>query len=123
LRDRVRQAFDANRLDAMFAPTLPGPTVPVEELGLDLTDGSGESVGSSYFRSCVMANTIGIPALSFPGGFTADDLPIGLALFGRPLGEATLFRIARAYEEAHPWHKRAPTFRAAPAKDTFSRAQ
>jgi aspartyl-tRNA(Asn)/glutamyl-tRNA(Gln) amidotransferase subunit A len=123
LRDRVRQAFDSYKLDAMFAPTLPGPTVPVEELGLDLTDGSGESVGSSYFRSCVMANTVGIPALSFPGGFTTDDLPIGLALFGRPFGEATLFRIARAYEDAHPWHQRAPTFREAPATETVSRAQ
>jgi aspartyl-tRNA(Asn)/glutamyl-tRNA(Gln) amidotransferase subunit A len=122
LRDKVRATFESNRLDALFAPTLPGPTVPVEELGLDLTDGSGESVGSSYFRSCVMANTVGIPALSFPGGFTADDLPIGLALFGRPLGEATLLRIARAYEEAHPWHDRAPTFRKGPTKEKVSRA-
>ncbi len=122
LRDRVRDAFETNRLDALFAPTLPGPTVPVEALGLDLTDGSGESVGSSYFRSCVMANTVGIPALSFPGGFTADDLPIGLALFGRPFGEATMFRIARAYEEAHPWHERVPTFRKAPSIETSSRA-
>jgi aspartyl-tRNA(Asn)/glutamyl-tRNA(Gln) amidotransferase subunit A len=113
LRERVREAFEANRLDALFAPTLPGPTVPVEELGLDLTDGSGESVGSSYFRQCVMANTVGIPALSFPGGFTQSDLPIGLALFGRPFGEATLFRIARAYEMAHPWHERVPTMREA----------
>jgi aspartyl-tRNA(Asn)/glutamyl-tRNA(Gln) amidotransferase subunit A len=118
LRERVREAFEANRLDALFAPTLPGPTVPVEELGLDLTDGSGESVGSSYFRTCVMANTVGIPALSFPGGFSKDDLPIGLALFGRPLDEATLFRIAHTYEKAHPWHERPPTFRKAPVKQT-----
>lgn len=123
LRDRVRETFETNRLDALFAPTLPGPTVPVEELGLDLTDGLGESVGSSYFRSCVMANTVGIPAVSFPGGFTSDDLPIGLALFGRPLGEGTLFRIARAYEDAHPWHERMPTFRPAPAKEALPKAR
>ena len=118
LRERVRATFEAERLDAMFAPTLPGPTVPVEELGLDLTDGSGESTGSSYFRQCVMANTIGIPAISFPGGFTSGDLPIGLALFGRPFGEARMFRIARAYEDAHPWYKRMPTFREAPVRQT-----
>jgi aspartyl-tRNA(Asn)/glutamyl-tRNA(Gln) amidotransferase subunit A len=122
LRERVREAFGANRLDALFAPTIPGPTVPVEDLGLDLTDGSGESVGSSYFRQCVMANTVGIPALSFPGGFSGDDLPIGLALFGRPLDEAMLFRIARAYEAAHPWHERKPTFRPAPVKQAASKA-
>jgi aspartyl-tRNA(Asn)/glutamyl-tRNA(Gln) amidotransferase subunit A len=123
LRERVREAFGANRLDALFAPTIPGPTVPVEDLGLDLTEGSGESTGSSYFRQCVMANTVGIPALSFPGGFSSDDLPIGLALFGRPLDEAMLFRIAHAYEAAHPWHERKPTFRPAPVKQTASKAR
>jgi len=122
LRERVREAFGAHRLDALFAPTIPGPTVPVEELGLDLTEGSGESTGSSYFRQCVMANTVGIPALSFPGGFSSDDLPIGLALFGRPLDETTLFRIAHAYEAAHPWHERKPTFRPAPAKQAAPQA-
>ncbi len=116
LRERVRETFEANRLDALFAPTLPGPTVPVEDLGLNLTDGSGESTGSSYFRQCVMANTVGIPAMSFPGGFTADELPIGLALFGRPFAEATMFRIAKAYEDAHPWHRQAPGFKKPAAK-------
>ena len=114
LQQRIREAFDAHRLEALFGPTLPGPTVPVEDLGLNLTDGAGESTGSSYFRQCVMANTIGIPAMSFPGGFTAGDLPIGLALFGRPFQEAILFQIANTYEHAHPWHKRMPTFRVAP---------
>jgi aspartyl-tRNA(Asn)/glutamyl-tRNA(Gln) amidotransferase subunit A len=111
LRDRFRNAFEMFRLDALVAPTLPGPTVPVEELNLDLTDGSGESPGSSYFRTCVGANVVGVPALSVPAGFTQDDLPIGVAFWGRPLGEALLFRIARAYEAQHPWHQRAPTLR------------
>ena len=111
LRDRFRNAFEMFRLDALVAPTLPGPTVPVEELNLDLTDGSGESPGSSYFRTCVGANVVGVPALSVPAGFTRDDLPIGVAFWGRPLGEALLFRIARAYEAQHPWHRRAPTLR------------
>ena len=123
LRERVRETFGANRLDALFAPTLPGPTVPVEDLGLNLTDGTGESVGSSYFRSCVMANTVGIPAISFPGGFTADDLPIGLALFGKPLDERTLFRIAHTYETVYPWYQRLPTLREAPVKHSATQAR
>jgi aspartyl-tRNA(Asn)/glutamyl-tRNA(Gln) amidotransferase subunit A len=108
LRDRFRNAFEMFRLDALVAPTLPGPTVPVEELNLDLTDGSGESPGSSYFRNCVGANVVGVPALSVPAGFTWDELPIGIAFWGRPLQEALLFRIARAYEAQHPWHRRVP---------------
>lgn len=108
LRDRVRTAFDTFRLDALLAPTLPMPTVPVEKLNLVLTDASGESPGSGYFRQCVMANVVGIPAVSIPAGFSAEGLPIGIALFGRPLQEAMLFRIARAYESQHDWHRQVP---------------
>ncbi|HEV3310122.1 MAG TPA: amidase family protein, partial [Chloroflexota bacterium] len=111
LRDRVRSAFDRFRLDALVAPTLPMPTVPVEELNLVLNDASGESPGSSYFRQCVAANVIGIPALSVPGGFSSTGLPIGIAFFGRPLQEQALFQIARAYEIEHDWHRRVPDFR------------
>jgi aspartyl-tRNA(Asn)/glutamyl-tRNA(Gln) amidotransferase subunit A len=109
LRDRVRSAFDRFRLDALVAPTLPMPTVPVEELNLVLNDASGESPGSGYFRQCVPANVIGVPALSVPAGFSSGGLPIGVAIFGRPLEEATLFRIARAYEVKHDWYRRAPS--------------
>jgi aspartyl-tRNA(Asn)/glutamyl-tRNA(Gln) amidotransferase subunit A len=112
LRDRFRNAFEMFQLDALVAPTLPGPTVPVEELNLDLTDGSGESPGSSYFRTCVAANVVGVPALSVPGGFTKGALPVGIAIWGRPLQEALLFRIARTYEAEHPWHERTPPLEA-----------
>lgn len=111
LRDRVRAAFETFRLDALFAPTLPMPTVPVDKLNLVLTDASGESPGSSYFRQCVAANVVGIPALSVPGGFSSSGLPIGISFLGRPLQEQVLFRMARAYEIEHDWHRRVPEFR------------
>ena len=108
LRDRFRTAFVQSRVDVMIAPTLPRPTVPVEELNLVLTDRTGESPGSSYFRQCVAANIVGVPAMSVPAGFSGDGLPIGMAVFGRPLDEATMFRVARTYERAHEWHRRTP---------------
>jgi len=111
LRDRVRGAFEMFRLDALLAPTLPMPTVPVEELNLDLTEGSGHSPGSSFFRQCVAANVVGVPALSVPAGFSGG-LPVGLSLWGRPLQEALLFRIARAYEAQRDWSGRLPTLAA-----------
>jgi aspartyl-tRNA(Asn)/glutamyl-tRNA(Gln) amidotransferase subunit A len=113
LRDRFRNAFEMFKLDALVAPTLPGPTVPVDQLNLDLVDGAGESPGTSYFRNCVAANVVGVPALSVPGGFTADGLPIGIAFWGRPMQEAMLFRIARTYERDHDWDRRVPPLRAA----------
>ena len=47
-----------------------------------------------------------LPAISIPGGFTADGLPIGLQLGAAPFAEETLFRAAYAYEQATPWHSR-----------------
>lgn len=116
LRERVRMAFAMFRLDAMVGPTLPMPTVPVEELNLDLTDGSGESPGSSFFRHCVAANVVGVPALSVPAGFSSTGLPIGIAVWGRPLQEQMLFRVARAYEKQHDWETHVPAFRPAPQR-------
>ena len=33
---------------------------------------------------------------------------IGLQLYGRPLGEPTLFQVAHAYQRVTEWHKRRP---------------
>jgi aspartyl-tRNA(Asn)/glutamyl-tRNA(Gln) amidotransferase subunit A len=54
-------------------------------------------------------NLAGIPGLSLPCGFTKGDLPIGLQILARPLGEETILRLAYAYEQAHDWHRRRPT--------------
>ena len=53
-------------------------------------------------------NQAGVPAISVPCGFTSDALPIGLQIASRPYGEATVLRVAYAYEQATPWHRRRP---------------
>jgi aspartyl-tRNA(Asn)/glutamyl-tRNA(Gln) amidotransferase subunit A len=47
-----------------------------------------------------------------PCGFV-DGLPVGLALVGRPDGDATVLRVARAFQEATDWHERKPAAQAA----------
>ncbi|MGD9890872.1 MAG: amidase [Dehalococcoidia bacterium] len=54
-----------------------------------------------------MYNMTGMPAISIPCGF-ADGLPIGLQIAGRPFDEATVLRVAHAYERATDWHTRHP---------------
>jgi aspartyl-tRNA(Asn)/glutamyl-tRNA(Gln) amidotransferase subunit A len=54
-------------------------------------------------------NYLGLPALSLPGGFTANGLPWGFQLVGRPFAEKLLFRTGRAYERATEWGSRAPS--------------
>ncbi|HZQ38052.1 MAG TPA: amidase [Dehalococcoidia bacterium] len=68
-------------------------------------------------RSVLTTNTIpfnltGMPALSLPCGFTQAGLPIGLQIAGRRWDEATVLRVAHAYEQATDWHTRRPEVRA-----------
>ena len=62
----------------------------------------------------VGANLAGLPGISVPCGMTADDLPIGLRLVARPWEEATMLRMADAYEAATPWQSRMPATRWSP---------
>jgi aspartyl-tRNA(Asn)/glutamyl-tRNA(Gln) amidotransferase subunit A len=49
-----------------------------------------------------------MPGISINCGFTRSGLPIGLQITGKPFDEATLLRVAHAYEQATPWHKQRP---------------
>jgi aspartyl-tRNA(Asn)/glutamyl-tRNA(Gln) amidotransferase subunit A len=100
----VRDTFQSETLDALVSPTLPLATVKLEHMATDFL-GGGEGVDlSGIIRHGIVANVTGLPALTQPCGFSSDGLPVGLQLLGRPFGEASLFRIARAYEAATTWH-------------------
>ena len=49
-----------------------------------------------------------LPAISAPCGFTPERLPIGLQLTGRRFDEATLLRVADAYERDAGWWRQTP---------------
>ena len=53
-------------------------------------------------------SVLGLPALSLCNGFDADGMPLGMQIVGRPFDEATVLRVAHAYEAATPWRSRWP---------------
>ena len=52
----------------------------------------------------------GMPGLVIPCGFTAGapTLPLAIQFYGRSFDEATLYRVAHAYESVTDWHKKRP---------------
>ena len=95
-------------VDVLAAPTLPvvPPFIGQKEIDWGRTK---EDVRAALLRLTRPGNLTGLPAISIPCGFSAETLPIGLQLFGRPLDEATLLRAAFAYEQATPWHTMFPS--------------
>jgi aspartyl-tRNA(Asn)/glutamyl-tRNA(Gln) amidotransferase subunit A len=89
-----------DRFDLLAVPTTPVPAPPLDDDDLRTTLTLGRFTGAF--------NLTGLPAISVPCGFTSGGLPIGLQLVGRWWEEATVLRVAHAYQQATDWHKRTP---------------
>jgi aspartyl-tRNA(Asn)/glutamyl-tRNA(Gln) amidotransferase subunit A len=86
------QAF--GKVDAIVTPTSPTAAF---KLGDKVDDPLAMYLADIY---TVTANLAGIPGISIPCGETKEKLPIGLQILGRHFDEATILRVANAYEQA-----------------------
>jgi amidase len=93
LRLTVLQAMADARLDALAYPPIRRKANPIGEQ----QDGT----------NCRLSAQSGMPAITVPAGFTADGLPVGIELLGRPWNEGLLLKLAYAYEQA-THHRRPP---------------
>jgi Asp-tRNA(Asn)/Glu-tRNA(Gln) amidotransferase A subunit family amidase len=55
-------------------------------------------------RFAPQANLGGFPAISFPVGYDAKGLPVGMQLMGRPWEESLLLRVAKTSEKFFTRH-------------------
>ena len=94
-------------LDVLVAPTEP---ITATKIGEDTVVINGEE--KPTLNQLVLLtrafNITGMPAISVPCGFDEQGLPVGLQIAGKPFDEATVLRVAYAYEQATPWHTRRP---------------
>jgi aspartyl-tRNA(Asn)/glutamyl-tRNA(Gln) amidotransferase subunit A len=81
-------------VDVLLTPTAPSAAFGLGEKTDDLL--------SMYLNDVftVTVNLAGLPGISVPAGLSAEGLPLGLQLIGRPFEEEVLLRAARAIEEA-----------------------
>jgi amidase len=94
--------------DVLLAPVC---TMTPRPLGWFDAGGDGAAdfeLQKSYAAFTALYNVTGQPAVSVPLYWTADGLPIGTMLVGRPADEATLISLSAQAEAARPWAHRHP---------------
>jgi amidase len=93
----IDKMMNSNNLDALMAPT----GSPAWKTDLLLGD---HYVGGSSSLAAIS----GYPAITVPMGFV-DDLPVGVAFFGKAWSEPLLLEIAYSYEQGTK-HRKAPKY-------------
>jgi aspartyl-tRNA(Asn)/glutamyl-tRNA(Gln) amidotransferase subunit A len=109
VRALVRDEVDAalSKLDVLVAPTTPIAAAPIDADVAEIGD-ERQPVRAALIRFTRAFNVSGHPAISIPCGLDVSGLPVGLQIVGRPFDEATVLRVADAYQRVTDWHARRP---------------
>jgi aspartyl-tRNA(Asn)/glutamyl-tRNA(Gln) amidotransferase subunit A len=100
IRTLIKRDFEiafADGVDAILTPATPSAAFGIGEKG------SADPV-EMYLNDVftVTVNMAGLPGLVAPAGLSAEGLPLGLQLIGRPFDEETLFALGEVIEQAAP---------------------
>jgi aspartyl-tRNA(Asn)/glutamyl-tRNA(Gln) amidotransferase subunit A len=108
VRQQVLEAL--NEVDVLVQPTSSSPATKMDlSPGVRSVEQVKKALVEGSFRG--VYSLAGVPALSILCGFTSPDeggLPLAMQIAGRPFEEATVLRVAHAYEQNTPWHTRRP---------------
>jgi len=102
----VRRFFE--RYDVLVTPTTSAAAFPIGQTFPPEIDGRPLTNQLEWFPFTYPFAITGQPAISVPAGFTAEGLPVGLQIVGRRFADATVLRVAAAFEAARPWAGRRP---------------
>ncbi|MEH7117540.1 Asp-tRNA(Asn)/Glu-tRNA(Gln) amidotransferase subunit GatA [Neobacillus vireti] len=102
-RTLIKKDFEDvfEKYDVIVGPTTPTPAFKI-----------GENIDdplTMYINDIltIPVNLAGVPGISIPCGFDAG-LPLGLQIIGKHFDEATIYRVAHAFEQATDFHKQKP---------------
>ena len=106
LYERMVAFFE--QYDVLLAPTTQVLPFPVEiEYPTEIAGVHQENY-LEWMRSCTVISATGCPALSVPGGFTEDGLPVGLQIIGAPRADRRVLEVGHAFEQATRFGERHP---------------
>ena len=85
-------------MDVLLTPTTPSAA---------FTAGDVDDPVAMYMNDIftVPASMAGLPGISVPAGLSADGLPLGLQIIGKPFDEASVLQIGQAIEDAAGFDK------------------
>jgi aspartyl-tRNA(Asn)/glutamyl-tRNA(Gln) amidotransferase subunit A len=108
VRTLISAEFDAAfaKCDAIVTPT--SPTVAFK-IGQKVNDPLAMYLNDVF---TLPGNIAGLPGISIPCGLS-EGLPVGLQIMANSFQEATMFRVAAAYERATKHHESRPEVKAA----------
>jgi aspartyl-tRNA(Asn)/glutamyl-tRNA(Gln) amidotransferase subunit A len=98
VRTLIRKDFEDcfnSGIGAILTPATPSAAFGIGEKG-------GADPVEMYLNDVftVTVNMAGLPGISVPSGLSAEGLPLGLQLIGRPFDEETLFALGEVIEQA-----------------------
>jgi len=108
LAERRKAEAACEQVDVIITPTVPVAAPAIADLAP-----LGEPELRQFETSHLLRNTSPFsvlywPSVSVPCGVTREGLPVGMQISGKPGADATVLRLAHAYEQATEWHKRSP---------------
>jgi aspartyl-tRNA(Asn)/glutamyl-tRNA(Gln) amidotransferase subunit A len=104
VRRLIKQDFvDAfKEVDVIMGPS--APTTPFK-IGEKADDPVSMYLADIY---TIPTSLAGLPGMTFPIGFAADGLPVGMQLIGNYFQEARMLSVAHQYQLNSDWHQQVP---------------
>jgi aspartyl-tRNA(Asn)/glutamyl-tRNA(Gln) amidotransferase subunit A len=98
---RVREDFAEwlERVDVLLTPATPYPAPPADVEEVAVEGGVLDVHRGAPSRLTVPVNEAGVPALAFPVGTSAEGLPLGAQLIGRPQADESILAIVTTLQE------------------------
>ncbi len=89
-------------------PTVQVPPFDADQPYVKEIEGTPMRTYIDWMRSCYYVTMTSHPAISVPGGFTPEGLPVGVQIVGRHQDDRGVLELAHAFEEAGGLAKRFP---------------
>ena len=106
LYHRVREFMED--YEFLVFPVTQVPPFSVDEPYVDQINGVAMDTYIDWMKSCYYITVTGLPAISVPGGFTQNGLPIGLQIVGRHQDDFGVLQLAHAFEQVTGYWQRHP---------------